>query len=107
MAPSTIRRPATNLKAALNNGLITHRARVPTDLAPTIRHGLKLPEHQAPVARDTQVLSDGDTAKIIAAASKVDWDGVLIPMVIVLAAAGARFSSGRARISIWEQGHPN
>lgn len=96
MAPSTTRRLANDLKAALNDGLIAYRSRVPAHLAATIRHSLKLPEHHAPVARDMQLLSDGEIRKVIAAALKVDqaggWDGDLARMVMVLAATGARFS---------------
>lgn len=96
MAPSTTRRLANDLKAALNDGLIAYRLRVPAHLAATIRHGLKLPENHTPVARDMQILSDGEIRKIIAAASKIDraggWDGDLTRMVMVLAATGARFS---------------
>lgn len=85
MAPSTTRRLANDLKAALNDGLIAYRLRVPAHLAATIRHGLKLPENHTPVARDMQILSDGEIRKIIAAASKIDraggWDGDLTRMV--------------------------
>lgn len=92
-------RLVSDLKAALNAARTANRDRLPAALADVIKHGLKAPERsdeREPVARDNQILADGDVARLLRAAREVDaaqnWDGDLFRLVVVLAATGARFS---------------
>jgi integrase len=92
-------RLVNDLKAALNAARTANRDRLPAGLADVIKHGLRAPERadeREPVARDNQILPDGDVARLLRAAREVDaaqnWDGDLFRLVVVLAATGARFS---------------
>lgn len=96
---TTRQRLVNDLKAALNNACGAHRDKLPHDLATTIRHGLgatAAPDSVEPIARESQILPDGEVGKLIAAAQRIDdekgWDGDLYRLVLVLAATGARFS---------------
>ncbi|WP_406858650.1 site-specific integrase [Alsobacter sp. KACC 23698] len=95
LAPASVRRLVNDLKAALNAAALTHRVRLPADLAGTIRAGLKADEIvQAEPRR--QVLSDADVRRMITAAWEADQagahDGDVARLILVLAATGARFS---------------
>jgi len=96
LARSTVRRHASDLKAALNRAALLYRARLPADFHAVVRGGLKSPEHLSPVARPAQILSDEQVRGIVETARRVDgedgWDGDLFRMVLILAATGARFS---------------
>jgi integrase len=97
-AASQKRRTVNDLKAALNLAYATHRRRLEPSLPAIIKHGLKVTndhDDEAPLARDNQILTDAQVGKLIQAAREVDeeeeWDGDLFRLVVVLAAAGARF----------------
>jgi integrase len=100
MTPSTVRRIANDLKAALNAAAKRHRKKLPAsvrgDIRETIKDGLATPEPEAPPARDMQVLSDDEVRALVEAAERVDeregWGGDFAIIVRVLAATGARFS---------------
>jgi integrase len=92
-------RLVNDLKAALNAARMANRERLPATLAEIIKQGLRAPERadeSEPVARDNQILGDGDIARLLRAAREIDgeqnWGGDLFRLVVVLAASGARFS---------------
>jgi integrase len=93
---TTKRRLCADLKAALNQGYLEHRARLSADLVIAIKEGLKveLVDDGAAVsgARENQILSDDAIRRLIDAAFQVDADGDFGRLVVVLAATGARFS---------------
>jgi integrase len=96
---ATKRRLINDLKAALNAAFAASRSRLPTTLPATIKHGLKVLDYgddAGPVARDNQILSDGQVSRLLEAVRKIDaeqgWEGDLFRLVVVLAATGARFS---------------
>ena len=106
MKASTQKRLINDFKAALNAAAATYRARLPSTLPATIKHGLKVPNSgdDEPIARDNQILKDGEVAWLITTAHAIDSergeDGDLYRMVLVLAATGARFSQvARLRVS--------
>lgn len=92
-------RLVNDLKAALNAARTANRERLPATLVDVIRHGLRAPERadeREPVARDNQILTDGDIGRLLRAAQEIDaqgnWAGDLFRLVVALAATGARFS---------------
>lgn len=96
---STKRRLATDLKAALNGTYAANRNRLPSTLPETIKHGLRAIEEAdegVSVARENQILTDLQVARLIRAARETDaeqgWNGDLLRLVWVLAATGARYS---------------
>jgi integrase len=97
---TTKRRLVNDLKAALNASYTDNRSRLPSTLPTTIKHGLRtIHEGDEPfesVARENQILTDAQVARLIQAASEIDteqdWDGDLFRLILVLAATGARFS---------------
>ncbi|HEX8214462.1 MAG TPA: tyrosine-type recombinase/integrase [Allosphingosinicella sp.] len=92
----TRQRLANDLKAALNLCFQNHRRALPTDFPITVKVGLKPHEHYweqgETVARDNQILDDGQVRGIISLAREQDKDGDFALLVILLAATGARFS---------------
>jgi integrase len=96
LARSTVRRHASDLKAALNRAARLYRPRLPADLHVVIRVGLASSEHLTPKSRPAQILSDEQVRAIVEAARQVDeqdgWDGDLFRIILILAATGARFS---------------
>jgi integrase len=114
---TTVTRLVNDLKAALNAGFHEHRERLDPRTETIIRHGLSrrsgdrsLPAAPADsVARDSQILSDAQIGRLLAAAREVDaeegWEGDLLRMVLVLAATGARFSQvARMRVGDCQRG---
>lgn len=96
---TTKRRLMNDLKAALNAAYARDRERLPATLSGVIKHALRTLEREdetEPVARDNQILSDTEIARLLRAAREVDaegnWEGDLFRLIIVLAATGARFS---------------
>lgn len=95
---TTRQRLVNDLKAALNGAYADRRESLPPALPGIIRHGLRALQRddRQPIARDNQILSDSEVARILRAAREVDrefgWDGDLFRVVLVLAATGARFS---------------
>ena len=96
LALGSVKRIIIDLKAALNATARTQRAKLPADIAITIRHGLAFSAASAPIARDGAALSDHDVRRVLDAAAQVDaesnWDGDLLRLIAILAATGARFS---------------
>jgi integrase len=92
-------RLANDLKAALNLCFQNHRRALPADFPITVKIGLKSDEsyweHGESVARENQILDDGQVRKIIRLAQEHDEDGDFALLVILLAATGARFSQLR------------
>lgn len=106
MKATTRQRLINDLKAALNAECTARRSSLPPGLPAVIKHGLRSlgDEHDAePVARENQILTDEQVARIVKAAEKVDaaggFGGDLFRFVLVLAATGARFSQV-ARIQV-------
>jgi integrase len=107
LGENTRQRLVNDLKAALNAARTANRDRLPAALAETIKQGLHAAERvdeREPVARDNQILSDGDIGRLIRAAREVDaeqqWGGDLFRLVVVLAATGGRFSQvARMRVA--------
>lgn len=92
---TTKRRLINDLKAALNAAHIDNRLALPSDLATTIKVGLKpvfTEDRAEPVARVNQVLSDGQVRKLVRKAAELDEDGDFARLVLILASTGARFS---------------
>ena len=96
---TTKRRLVNDVKAALNSACADDRERLPPTLPGAIKHALRTIAHDdeaEPVARDNQILSDAEIARLLKAAREIDaeeeWDGDLFSVVLVLAATGARFS---------------
>ena len=98
---TTVARLVNDLRAALNDGFESHRSDLGPALPDIIRHGLKAARDEAEeadyqIARDSQILNDGQLGDLLAAAREVDAaqdrDGDLFRLVLVLAATGARFS---------------
>lgn len=88
-------RLASDTKAALNRIHRRMRKALPPDFADIVRFGLKVTsngEAPQPLARDNQILTDDQVRSILSSIAKVDRDGDLTRLVIVLAATGARFS---------------
>lgn len=99
MKATTRQRLTNDLRAALNNAFKGNRDRLPPSLPVTIKHGLQATisdEEAEPVARDNQILTDGQVARLLRAAREIDtegkWEGDLFRLVLTLAATGARFS---------------
>lgn len=96
---TTKRRLINDAKAALNSAYAADRERLPPTLPGVIKHALRTFAHEdeaEPVARDNQILTDAEIARLLKAAREIDaeeeWDGDLFRFVLVLAATGARFS---------------
>ncbi|MEQ8448229.1 MAG: tyrosine-type recombinase/integrase [Nitratireductor sp.] len=96
---TTQQRLVNDLKAALNAACAVHRDRIGPTIPMIVKAGLqatKIDDEAAPVARDNQILSDSDIARLLRAAREIDteqdWSGDLFRIVLVLAATGARFS---------------
>jgi integrase len=92
-------RLANDLKAALNHCFQNHRRALPPDLPITVKVGLKPEEcyweHGESVARENQILDDGQVRTILRAAREQDEEGDFALLVVLLAATGARFSQLR------------
>ncbi|GLS30563.1 Phage integrase family protein [Mesorhizobium albiziae] len=107
MKATTKQRLINDLKAALNGAYTAHRDRLDANVPAVVKHGLKAAardDDSVSVARDNQILTDGQIRKLIGAAREIDteyaWDGDLFRLVVVLAATGARFSQiSRMRVS--------
>lgn len=107
MKATTRQRLINDLKAALNAAYASNKAKLLPTLPSTIKDGLKAPDNapddDEPAARDNQILSDADIARVLRAAREVDAElkmgGDLFRLVLVLAATGARFSQV-ARIKV-------
>jgi len=95
----TRQRLANDLKAALNLFFQNHRRALPADFPITVKVGLKAEEsyweHGETVARENQILDDGQVREIIRLAQEQDEDGDFALLVVLLAATGARFSQLR------------
>ncbi|MCL6698293.1 tyrosine-type recombinase/integrase [Sphingomonas sp. NSE70-1] len=97
---TTKQRLINDLKAALNEAFAANRSRLPATFPATIKHALRaLNEGDGDadeVARENQILSDVEVARLLGAARDIDaeqgWEGDLFRLVLVLAATGARFS---------------
>jgi integrase len=96
IAPATVRRIATDFRAALNAAAKAHRKALPPDFPAIVQHGLAIKEPAVAGAREAQVLTDADIRRLIDAAWQVDaeggWGGDLARLVLALASTGARFS---------------
>lgn len=95
----TRQRLCNDLKAALNHCFQTYRRALPADFPITVKVGLKADEsyweHGESVARENQILDDGQVREIIRLALEQDEDGDFALLVVLLAATGARFSQLR------------
>lgn len=103
---TTKRRLINDLKAALNSAYAADHERLPPTLPGIIKHALRMiarEDEAEPVARDNQILSDAEIARVLKAAREIDadegFDGDLFRMIVVLAATGARFSQA-ARLRV-------
>lgn len=97
---TTRQRLFNDFKAALNAACIARRDILDPKIAASVKHGLRsiedIESDAEPVARDNQVLSDPDIARLVAAAKEIDVEqganGDIYRVVVILAATGARFS---------------
>jgi integrase len=96
LSDASIRRTASDLRAALNFAHEANHGRLLAEFALVIRHGLKAQEAAAPAPRQAQVLTDADVRRILEATADIDaagnWGGDLVRLIAVMAASGARFS---------------
>lgn len=98
MRATTRQRLVNDLKAALNAAYTANKAKLLPTLPAIVKDGLKASrdDDAEPVARDNQILSDFDVARVLRAARDIDGElnmgGDLFRIVLVLAATGARFS---------------
>ena len=103
MKTTTRQRLFNDFKAALNAAYVENRDALPPTLPAVIKHGFRLAhegDDAEPVARDNQILTNDQIAKIISAAKDIDgFGGDLFRFVLVMAATGARFSQV-ARIQV-------
>lgn len=109
MKATTQQRLINDLKAALNGAYAVHRDRLDANIPAVVKHGLKAAAREddddiVSLARENQILSDGQIGNLLAAAREIDaegeWDGDLFRLVVTLAASGARFSQiARMRVS--------
>jgi integrase len=99
--PAGVQRVVNDLKAALNSCAERHYSRLPAGLLSIIKRGLRTNVHEdddddVGVARENQILSDGQVASLMAATLEIDraqgWEGDLYRLILVMAASGARFS---------------
>lgn len=100
--PTGIQRVVNDLKAALNSCAERHYSRLPSGLMSTIKRGLRTivqeadEDDDAVVARENQILSDDQVARLMSATLEIDrvqgWEGDLYRLILVMAASGARFS---------------
>jgi integrase len=97
---TTKQRLINDLRAALNAAHAANRKRLDAQFATVVKHGLKAlkadDDDDIPIARENQVLTDGQVAHLLRTAKEIDaeeqWEGDLFRLVVVLAATGARFS---------------
>lgn len=90
--PTTVKRIASDFKAALNMAFAANRRVLPADLPTVIKFGLKVDtvEMLTPDHRENQILTDEEVRRVVAAALAIDSD--FGQLVVLLAATGARFS---------------
>ncbi len=99
------KRTANDLRAALNMAARRYRDQLPPTLRDVIKDGLAGSHAPARAPRDAQAgLPDADVRRLVAAAREVDeeggWGGGLAGPVMVMAAAGPRFSQvARMRVA--------
>lgn len=105
---TTKQRLVNDLKASLNEAYASNRCRLPSTFSATVKYGLRDAGQQDDgsdsVARENQILSDAQVAKLISAARTIDeagdWQGDLFRLVVLMAATGARFSQiARMRVA--------
>ncbi|MER8626334.1 tyrosine-type recombinase/integrase [Mesorhizobium sp. M1143] len=94
---SSQQRLINDFRAALNGAHDRNRLELAA-LPGTLKHGfraIEIDDEQSP-AGESQVLSDGEVDRLIAAAKAIDkaqqWEGDLYRLVLLLAATGARMS---------------
>jgi len=100
MKESGRQRTAADLKAALNRAYEKRRRNLDPRLPEIIRIGLKSsdPDNDdgIEIARENQILSDGQVAMLLRAAREVDdqegWEGDFFAIILAMAATGARFA---------------
>jgi integrase len=97
---TTKQRLINDLRAALNAAHAANRKRLDPQFATLVKHGLRAvkadDDDNIPIARENQVLTDGQVAHLLRAVQEIDaedqWEGDLFRLIVVLAATGARFS---------------
>lgn len=99
LAPSTVNRLLNDLRAALNDAAVKYRRQLPAFILPEIKLGTQALQITTTTARK-QILTDGQIRRVIDAAFTVDPDGDFGPLVLVMAATGARHSQiARLRVA--------
>ncbi|WP_323011184.1 tyrosine-type recombinase/integrase [Paracoccus sp. (in: a-proteobacteria)] len=105
LSPSTVRRAANDMRAALNIAADRHHKALPAAFSLEVKAGLSTSGKGGGGARtEPQVLSDADIRRVIVAAGVVDlrggWGGDLRRLIVLMAATGSRFSQlVRCRVS--------
>lgn len=99
LAPSTVNRLLNDLRAALNDAAVKYRRQLPAHILPEIKLGTQALQIMTTTARK-QILTDRQIRRSIEAAFTIDPDGDFGPLVLVLAATGARHSQiARLRVA--------
>ncbi|MFI0847890.1 tyrosine-type recombinase/integrase [Mesorhizobium sp. IMUNJ 23232] len=98
---TTKRRTINDFKACLNESYDNNRRRLPATLPGIVKFGLRAlstddPDEDHSLARENQILADGDISRLIGAAREVDaefdWGGDLFRLILILATTGSRFA---------------
>jgi integrase len=89
---ATKARTVNNLRAALNAAYAAHRRHLDPSFPAIVKYALKPEdvEDPDPIARENQILTDAQVARLISTARDLDAD--VFRLVVVLAATGARLS---------------
>lgn len=90
LAPASVDRLLTDLRAALNMAAVRYRRQLPGAFSQEVRVGTKALGAQADARR--QILTDGQIRLLVEAAFDVDDTGDFGRLVLLAAATGARFS---------------
>ncbi len=99
MKATTRVRLASDMRAAINACFDANRRRLPATVPDAVRQGLRVEAAQdevAEMARDNQILADGEIRRLLSAAKAIDdemeMEGDLYRLLLVMAGTGMRFS---------------
>lgn len=102
---TTVRRIASDLRAALNAARVQNRTRLPAGFAEMVKDGFAIgPDDPAAESERPNIILDDDEVRLIVRTAAIideeqGWDGDLYHLVVGMAATGGRFSQ-LARIPV-------
>ncbi len=95
LSASSVQRLVNDLRASLNAAHHENRKSLPADFEQTVKMGFRAEYSQLAndtTVRENQILSDDQVRHLISTALKLDVDGDLARLIVLMAATGARFS---------------